>query len=582
MEKEVPGKKPNIWGGIECTINRVADEYKDQLKYSGHYDRPGDIEAIAELGIKTVRYPVLWERNQPSKSENIDWSWTDQQMGTLRRLGITPIAGLLHHGSGPGFTNLLDSEFPYLLAAYAYEVANRYPWIEDYTPVNEPLTTARFSGLYGLWYPHHNNETSFYKMLLIQLKGIVLSMAAIRSINPRARLIQTEDLGKTYSTPMLAYQAQFENHRRLLTFDILTGRLLPNHPQYRYMLGCGIREEELLFFQEHRLVPDVMGLNYYITSERWLDESLEKYHPETHGGNGLHRYADTEVVRANVAMRGGFKMLATEIWERYHMPMAVTEAHLHCTREEQLRWFKEIWDDVVTLTDKGIDIQAVTSWAMLGSFDWDTLLTKTGTQYESGVFDIKTKSGKLRPTALTVLLKELITGQSNFHPVTSAAGWWRGPAESLINSQRQVVIIKRKCDIPTVEIQAGDMLRSLLYACRERNILNKIIDDTADLIIDPLKTWAIIEIGGTNPKLSSFCKRNELSYVNFWREQHFHSGLNVIIEHPHTIHQVNKVLDLMIDGEEGTWIFSPDVDFKYENTVSDRRMANKAPKCPRP
>ena len=26
----------------------------------------------------------------------------------------------------------------------------RYPWIDAYTPVNEPLTTARFSGLYGI------------------------------------------------------------------------------------------------------------------------------------------------------------------------------------------------------------------------------------------------------------------------------------------------------------------------------------------------------------------------------------------------------------------------------------------------
>ena len=138
---------------------------------------------------------------------------------------MTPIAGLLHHGSGPSFTNLLDPEFPYFLASYAYEVANRYPWIEYYTPVNEPLTTARFSGLYGLWYPHHKTEVSFYRMLLNQLKGSVLAMEAIRSINPLAKLVQTEDLGKSHSTAMLAYQAKFENERRLLTFDILTGKL---------------------------------------------------------------------------------------------------------------------------------------------------------------------------------------------------------------------------------------------------------------------------------------------------------------------------------------------------------------------
>ena len=55
------------------------------------------------------------------------------------------IGGLVHHGSGPRYTNLLDPKFPQLLADYAAKVAKRYPWIEYWTPVNEPLTTARFS-----------------------------------------------------------------------------------------------------------------------------------------------------------------------------------------------------------------------------------------------------------------------------------------------------------------------------------------------------------------------------------------------------------------------------------------------------
>src|ERR1700733_3970089 len=417
MDAKKSSDMPTIWGGIECTINRIGDEFKDQLKYSGHYERSGDIEAIADLGIKIIRYPVLWEKHQPEKNKKIKWQWTDRQLAAIPFSGLIPVAGLLHHGSGPVFTNLLDPEFPYLLASYAYEVANRYPWIEYSTPVNEPLTTARFSGLYGLWYPHHKTEVSFYRMLLNQLKGTVLCMEAIRSVNPEAKLIQTEDLGKTHSTPLLSYQAEFENHRRLLSFDILTGRLQTGHPQYDYMLGCGIRKEEIDFFQQHRLMPHILGLNYYITSERWLDESVEKYPHQTHGGNGIHKYADTEVVRGRPVARSGFKALAKEIWERYSIPIAVTESHLHCTREEQLRWFREIWDGAIDLAEQGINIKGVAAWALLGSFDWDTLLTKTGTQYESGVFDIKTFAGELRPTALAHLIKYLARGEGVLHPV---------------------------------------------------------------------------------------------------------------------------------------------------------------------
>ena len=134
------------------------------------------------------------------------------------------IAGLLHHGSGPAYTNLADENFPYYLAAYAKQVAEEFPWIEYYTPVNEPLTTARFSGLYGIWYPHQNNSKAFTQMLVEPNKRHRSCYGGDRKINPNAKLVQTEDLGKTYSTKKLKYQADFENERRWLTFDLLCGK----------------------------------------------------------------------------------------------------------------------------------------------------------------------------------------------------------------------------------------------------------------------------------------------------------------------------------------------------------------------
>ena len=55
-----------LWGGIECTINRINDIYLDQLEYAKHYSREDDLSLIAGLGIKTLRYPVLWEHHQPN------------------------------------------------------------------------------------------------------------------------------------------------------------------------------------------------------------------------------------------------------------------------------------------------------------------------------------------------------------------------------------------------------------------------------------------------------------------------------------------------------------------------------------
>jgi dTDP-4-dehydrorhamnose reductase len=411
---------PELWGGIECTINRIGNTYRDQLHYCGHYTRAGDIERIAELGIRALRYPVLWERHQPGKDHVIDWSWAQQQLHTICKNKITPIVGFVHHGSGPAYTNLYCDSFASELAAYAYQVASRFPWLEYFTPVNEPLTTARFSGLYGYWYPHHTSAYSFAVMLLNQVKAIILAMEAIRRINPAAKLVQTEDLTRIHSTELLSYQADFENERRWLTYDLLCGRITPEHPLWNYFLYLGIKESELFFFTEHTCVPEIMGLNYYVTSERYLDEDVAAYPGHTHGGNGIHVYADVEAVR--VKKPAGIGRLLVEAWDRFHLPLAITEAHLHCDEVQQGRWFKEIWDACCLARHRGLDLKAVTAWSLLGAYDWNSLLTKNEQVYEPGVFDIS--NNVLQPTLTASLIASLANQGFCDHPLLEQKGWW--------------------------------------------------------------------------------------------------------------------------------------------------------------
>src|SRR3982751_6728217 len=198
-----------LWGGVECTINRVGDVFFDQMERNGHATRLSDLERFAGLGIRRIRYPVLWERVAPNGFDTIDWTWPDERLQRLRELDVSPIVGLTHPGSGPRHTSLLEPSFAIGLAQYARLVAERYPWVEAYTPVNEPLTTARFSGLYGFWYPHGRDYRTFARALITQCRAVVLAMEAIRAVNPQAQLVQTEDLGRTYSTDAVADVAAF-------------------------------------------------------------------------------------------------------------------------------------------------------------------------------------------------------------------------------------------------------------------------------------------------------------------------------------------------------------------------------------
>ncbi len=416
-------KRPEIWGGIECSFNRVRDGYMDQLAYAGHYARvESDIESIAALGVKTIRYPVIWERLKPLKDGPVSWEFSDMAFSTLRRVGLTPIAGLMHHGSGPHYASLLSPSFGAELSAFAGSVAKRYPWINYYTPVNEPLTTARFSGLYGVWYPHCRSDNAFALALVNQMKGVVLAMQQIRMVNPDAKLVQTEDLGKVYSTPRLQYQADFENHRRWLSWDFLCGRVIPEHPLWHYLRDAGISEASLHFFLENSCPPDIIGADYYATSERYLDEALEHYPRHTHGANHIEAYADVEAVRVPHEQHSGIGPLLRECWERYRLPMVVAEAHISCDFENQIRWLSEIRNVCTSLMNEGVDIRAVTAWAMLGAYGWDTLLTDIPGNYESGVFDVQT--GVPVATPLADFISRIAEDPHYRHPAEREAGWW--------------------------------------------------------------------------------------------------------------------------------------------------------------
>lgn len=426
---EGPPSPVEIWGGVECTHNRVGDQYFDQLDRTGHTWREDDLDRFADLGLRALRYPVLWERVAPRGVATADWSWPDARLARLRQHGITPIVGLVHHGSGPADTSLLDPAFPERLATYAGAVAERYPWVRQYTPVNEPLSTARFSGLYGHWYPHGRDTETWARVLLTECRAVVLAMRAIRRVTPGAQLVQTEDLGKTHSTPALAYQAAYENERRWLSFDLLCGRVDRGHPLWRFLTRWGIQKKDLAWFLENPCQPDVLGLNYYITSERFLDERLEHYPAHTHGGNGKDSYADVEAVRVLVEGNAGLESLLDEAWQRYHLPMAITEAHLGDNVDEQRRWLLEVWDAAQEARQRGVDLRGLTIWSLLGVYDWDCLVTRDQGHYEPGAFDVRWPTP--RPTPLADLAAQLARGHRPTHPLLDQPGWWRRPERLL-------------------------------------------------------------------------------------------------------------------------------------------------------
>lgn len=415
-------KALELWGGVECTVNRIHDSFRSQLAASGHDVRHTDIELLGALGFKRMRYPVLWERVAPERPGECSWAWSDDRLQRLRALQIEPIVGLLHHGSGPRYTDLLDPAFPQLFANFARQVAARYPWVTHYTPINEPLTTARFSGLYGHWHPHARSDSAFARALVNESRATVMGMEAIRDINPDAQLIATDDLGQTFGTPSVQYQVDFDNERRWLGWDLIGGRVDRHHAMYGYLRGAGIAAAELDWLCAHACMPDVVGINHYVTSDRMLHEQWRRFPAATWGGNGRHRYADTEAVRVLDDYVPGFDRSLAQAWARYKKPIALTEVHLAAEPEEQVLWLDHAWKAAQSARLRSEPVLAVTSWALLGSFDWNSLLTRNEGYYEAGAFDVR--SGVPLETTLAGYARVLAKSGRSECP-SAPLGWWQ-------------------------------------------------------------------------------------------------------------------------------------------------------------
>ncbi len=486
-----------VWGGMECTVNRVGNRYCHQSTRSRHEFRVDDIDRFHDLGLKRLRYPLLWERLAPQVPGRFEWEHVDRHMARMHEVGLAPIGGLVHHGSGPRYTDLLDPLFGEKLAMYASAVANRYPWVRAWTPVNEPLTTARFSGLYGHWHPHGRSDPEFVRILFNECRGIALAMRAIRNVVPDAELVYTDDGGTIYSTPPLAYQAEFENRRRDLALDLLFGRVNATHPLYSWLRRHGATDAGIAWFEEHRTPPDIIGIDYYVTSDRYLDHHLAAYPPDALGGNGRHRYADVSAPGRLPGWRAGFGDALHRLWSAYRAPVALTEVHIHCTREEQLRWLRDAWEGAHEAASRGADVRAITGWALLGAYDWDSLATVDAGHYEVGAFDLR--SSPPRRTAIGQAIQTLATGQQLNHPVLAQEGWWQRPTVTTPlprrSTHRRLLIVGAKGTLGSAFVRASEE-RGLDYLALSRAEVDVTDRMGVARAVAACRPWAVVNATG--------------------------------------------------------------------------------------
>jgi beta-glucosidase len=349
-------------GGIEDTCVYPAenagmaplDEF-ELTEHSLHWK--ADLAAVREMGGTSIRYGVNWPLVHTARGE-FDWSMLDERLAyATTELGLTVIADLVHYGTPTWLADsFADPEYPDAVAAFAGAFASRYRGVVDHiTPLNEPLTTASFCGLRGVWPPALTGWDGWTTVVLAIVEGISRTIAAVRAANPDAVIVHVE-AATLYQTGV----AELEEHASelaalgMLPTDLLLGLVDPAHELYGWLLENGATAERLGSLRTDVPAIDLLGVNYY-----------PDLSPRT-----LTR---VDGVVSQIAVNLGEAGLAeslTRFAERYGLPLLITETSIEGEDAVRTDWLDASVRCVRELRAGGMDLRGYTWWPIMDFVDW--------------------------------------------------------------------------------------------------------------------------------------------------------------------------------------------------------------------
>jgi beta-glucosidase/6-phospho-beta-glucosidase/beta-galactosidase len=385
--------------GVENSSPVIAGGRRvDEFAKCRHYDRwREDFDCVEETGVHWLRYgPNLFSTYMAA--DRFDWSFADETLGDLRRRGINVIADLCHFGVPDWIGDFQNPDFPELFGAYARTFAERYPWVQLFTPINEMYICAKFSALLGWWNEQLKTDRAFVTALKHIVEANILAMVEILKIRPDAIFVQSESSEHYHPVgPAATDNSDFHNAHRYLSLDLNYGRPV-SAVIYQYLMDNGLsRKAYDLFAAAGKLRRRcILGNDYYPTSEQWVFE-------------------DGRVEGAGEVL--GYSDITRQYFTRYGIPVMHTETNMAegPRGDEAVNWLRKEWANVVRVRDAGVPIVGFTWYSITDQVDWDTCLVgDNGTVNPLGLYDL---DRAIRPVGRT--FKAMVAAWRELLPVHS-------------------------------------------------------------------------------------------------------------------------------------------------------------------
>lgn len=348
--------------GIDSAAPMLNGERQDQMEKTGHYGRwREDLDLVRELGTRYLRYGLPIHRTHLGH-ETFDWEHADAVFGYLREHDIIPIAELCRFGVPDWVGDFQNPEFPRLFARYARAFAERYPWVQLYTPISTIFLTAFASARVGVYNEALSDDRSFVTALKHMCAANVMAMLEILELRPDAIFIQSERASYYHAdSPQAIGPAETLNAMRFLALDLIYGHRVDSG-MYEYLTDNGLTRAEYQFFMETRLSRHcVLGTDYYPSNERRVT------------ADGQRRPAGETL---------GYDDIVTQYYQRYRLPVMHTEtsAPEELTSGEAVHWLWKEWANAVRVRNNGVPLVGFTWFPLIDQVDW----TEIGRQPRQG------------------------------------------------------------------------------------------------------------------------------------------------------------------------------------------------------
>jgi beta-glucosidase/6-phospho-beta-glucosidase/beta-galactosidase len=167
-------------------------------------------------------------------------------------------------------------------------------------------------------------------------------------------LVEATGLNRTVSDDLRSL-AREEEMRGFLCFDLVSGRLDHNHELFSWLVRNGAVPESLVELEQGRCAIDVIGLNFY---PQWSTRQL--YFDK----KGRLAFRETEPEGE------GFEELIAKYYERYKVPVMITETSAVGPDEVRERWLESSVAVVKKMRAAGVPIIGYTWFPMFTMIDW--------------------------------------------------------------------------------------------------------------------------------------------------------------------------------------------------------------------